>query len=46
MFKMAKQMRKDQVDVGGTNYINDETGNVRIDETEVVDRGKVTSRIF
>ena len=40
MFKMAKQMRKDQVDVGGTNYINDETGNVRIVETEVVDRWK------
>ena len=28
MFKMTKRMRKDQVDVGGTNYINDETGNV------------------
>ena len=40
MFRMAKQMKKDKSDIVGSNYINDETGNVRIEEREVVDRWK------
>ena len=38
MFRMAREMKKDKADIVGSNYINDESGNVRIEESEVVDR--------
>ena len=38
MFKVAKQMRKDQKDVIGANYIRDSGGNIKTESAEVVDR--------
>ena len=40
MFKLAKQMKKDKADITGSNYINDESGNVQIEEGVVVERWK------
>ena len=40
MFRVAKQMRRNQKDVLGTNYIKDEVGNIKIHEDEVAERWK------
>ena len=38
MFKIAKQMKKDHKDVQGSNFIKDETGAIKIEDTGVQDR--------
>ena len=38
MFRVAKQMRKDRRDVKGTNFIKSETGEIKIEATEVCGR--------
>ena len=40
MFKVAKQMRRDQKDVIGANYIRDSEGNIKVESADVVERWK------
>lgn len=40
MFRLAKQMKADQKDVMGTNFIKDSDGAIKVVESEVVDRWK------
>ena len=41
MFRVAKQMRKDRRDVEGTNFIKSDTGEIKIEATEVCERWRV-----
>ena len=40
MFKVAKQIRKDQKDIVGANFIRDPHGNIKVDSADVVERWK------
>ena len=40
MFKVAKQMRKDQKDLIGANFIKDPEGNIKVESADVVERWK------
>ena len=37
MFKVVKQMRRDQKDVIGANYIRDSEGNIKVESADVVE---------
>ena len=41
VFKMANQMRKDNKDVLGSNFIRDQDGNVKVDSAEVLDEWRL-----
>ena len=38
---MANQMRKDNKDVLGSNFIRDQDGNVKVDSAEVLDEWRL-----
>lgn len=41
MFKVSKQMRKDRIDIVGSNFIKDESGAIRTSKVEVRERWRV-----
>ena len=40
MFRIAKQMRKEKIDVDGTNFIKSDTGEIKVEGAEVCGRWK------